>query len=138
MNKKLKKIDNFNHITTLILKPEIINTGISEFEVKGNIAYLIEKYIETDDWQQIVFEIEEASGKNDYNELCWFIYKKLYFIYLKECENSIYISDYFKETHITALKTDFLFRERLYIKNCLTGFRLIDPGFYPRWYMNQI
>lgn len=133
LHKDSEKLIVFRKLLQVFSQNEVLKKVEDDILLKGNLAYFIDGYIDSEEWNELFINIIEGVKSNAFNEICYMIYIKIQTKRLKELseKNSASQMKIIKDLMIEMSKTF----ELQYKKGRLKNFVVVSTKSYPDWYI---
>jgi hypothetical protein len=103
---------------------ELSNPVLKDPLFRGNVAYFIEEYYSSEEWDDILRKVNSLIKENNVNELCGFLLSKIY----AKCSISSSLC-----TNKDFMELTCSISKELYEKGKLRHLALVCPDDFPDW-----
>lgn len=133
MHKDNEKLIIFRELIKIFSENESLKEIQEDIILKGNLAYFIDRYIDTEEWNKLYVNIVNGVKADAINDICYMLYNKIQIKKLEELSEKTTISKMkvIKDMYVEMSSTFKLQYEEKRLKN----FTVIGAKSYPDWYL---
>lgn len=131
---KTAKLQAFRNLIILFSHDEVFNNEIKNFIFRGDIAYFVDKYYDTDEWDYLNTAIQGLIKHSLYSDIFFLIASKSELKYIENLseinsEESLQI----KKEHMSISQLDYLISRQM---DSYCSIISVGHDYYPDWFLN--
>lgn len=99
-------------------------------ELRGNLAYFVDRYCDTDDWQNKLDELLDYIGNKDTNGACLYLSNGICDAFEAQYSDSGNLAD------VREAQLNNVIDQSVHSNGCLDDFEVISPEYYPEFFLD--
>lgn len=135
VQKNNPKVAIFNDLMSIFSSNDLFRFVPKTKKNKGNIAYFIEHYSDSEEWSFLYSYLCSAVEKSSINDLCFLLYNSISAAFLKELSETK--TEKYLKGVINAMDELYGDYENDYKAGKLNRFKVVGEAFYPDWYKDM-
>ena len=104
----------------------------NNFELQGNLAFFVESYYGTPEWEDVITELMECVKNKDVNKTCWLLSNAIYEAFEKRYNGSRFNSE------VLMARLNNSIDLKCYSDGNLNDFEVIDYIYYPKFHLDYV
>lgn len=125
----MNKLEAYQSLYRMMRKFKALKLS-ERVELRGNLAYFVDRYCDTDGWQVKLDELLDYIGNKDMNGACLFLSNEICDAFEVQYAESENLAD------VREAQLNNVIDQSVHSNGCLDDFEVISPAYYPEFFLD--